>query len=177
MTLHTDPDKLRDWQRRSKPLSRTVPLGRAPLATVTPLRSVGLTAPVVPLRPGRASPRDTIPAKVRTLVRARDENLCVHCGRPADDIHHRRLKGIGGSSDAHANCPCLLVSLCRACHDWAHANRREAEAEGLIIPRATPRPWLLPVLVHGYGDGGGQTAWPSCDAHWLPEEPEGDGAA
>ena len=145
------------------------------------LRSVGVydggAERVTPLRP---RPKDTIPLKVRTLVKDRDYGLCVHCSRPADHIHHRRLKGDGGDTGPHTDCPCNLVCVCWLCHSWAHAERTESEPEGLIIPRATLRPSLISVALHGFEDGGGAEAWPSCDGEWLdyePGSPGPDGAA
>lgn len=172
MTLYRNPETTRAWQARSrKPMKR----GEGPTRTGFRLIKGGSDGATVVPFPQRKPPRDTIPAKVRALVRARDYGLCVHCSQPADHQHHRRIKGMGGSSDAHANCPCVIVSLCGPCHEFVHRNRLEAEAEGLIIPRATPRPWLLPVLVHGPGSG--STAWPSCDGRWLRFEPDGGDVA
>jgi hypothetical protein len=51
--------------------------------------------------------------------------------------------------------------------------RREAEAEGLIIPRATILPGTISVLVHLEADAGGLQMWPSCDGRWLDVAPEG----
>jgi hypothetical protein len=161
----SDPETIRDWRAHSQPLRR--------LTGLTVVRDIGSGGR------NHTGPRDTIPAPVRRLVRLRDLNLCVHCGQRADHQHHRLLKGMGGSTGPHANCPCVLVSLCHLCHSWVHldASRLEAMAEGLIIPRATPLPRLLPVLVHGFEDGAGQKAWPSCDGRWLGGGPDGVGAA
>ena len=95
-------------------------------------------------------------------------------------LHHRRLKQAGGDQRAHANCPCVLVSVCWTCHDWLHntgEGRVKAEAEGFIIPSAALEPGLHPVLLHGELDGGGQTAWPTCEGGWVFEAPEGAEAA
>jgi hypothetical protein len=66
------------------------------------------------------------------------------------------------------------VRICLACHGWAHSGkgRREAEAEGLIISRATAEPWTESVLVHTPEDGGGMTKWPLCDGSYADEQPE-----
>jgi hypothetical protein len=163
-------------------LARIIPLRSGqPLQRRQGLRAVGFTVRiydggaterVTPLKP---RPKDTIPKKIRTIVNGRDYGLCVRCSGWAEHQHHRRLKGMGGSVAPHANCACVLVSLCHRCHDWAHANREKAEAEGLIIPRATLQPYLLPVLVHGPGSV--SKALPTCDGRWLSYEPSGDGAA
>ena len=158
MTLHQNPQTLRDWRTRSKPLGRS---GGAVVIAFPAQRS--------------APARDTIPRKVRRLVAERDMSLCVYTGKPAEHIHHRRLKQMGGSSDEHASCPCNLVSLTWTAHEFVHRNRFIALAEGLIVPRATPLPGLLPVLVHGYEDGSRARAWPTCTGEWQTHEPDGGG--
>jgi hypothetical protein len=176
--LRSDPQKVRAWRARSEGLKRRKPMKDAGFTTLHVVSSDGAAVLAFPERRASRS-RDTIPASVRRIVAARDLGMCVHCGRVADHQHHRRIKGMGGSTDPHANCPCVLVSLCAPCHSWVHleASRAEALAEGLIIPRATPMPRLLPVLVHGFEDGGGQTAWPTCGGQWLSFEPSGGNVA
>ena len=159
---------------RRTPLARVTPLRRRePLATVTVLAGGGKVLPLA--RPKR--PKDTIPANIRRIVTRRDEGLCVYTGRPAVHIHHRRLKGMGGSAGGHVNCPCNLILLTLEAHELAHRDRFLALAEGLIVPAATVAPWLLPVLVHGRDDGSGVRAWPTCSGEWVDYEPEGPGAA
>ena len=102
-------------------------------------------------RAGSGSGRgESFSPAVAALIDARDP-WCIHCGSPRDlQRHHRRIKGIGGDPRPHTDCACDGVRICLACHDRAHSGkgRREAEAEGLIIPRSTVRPWTLGVLVH-----------------------------
>ena len=160
--------------RRTPMPARVVPLRPAQpqrLAGVTIIAGRGLVIPF-PQRP-----KDTIPANVRRIVAARDMGLCVYTGRPAEHIHHRRLRGMGGAAGDHTACPCNLVSLTFEAHEYAHRNRLVALAEGLIVPAATPVPGLLPVLVHGLEDGSGLRVWPTCDGRWIDYEPDGDGAA
>ena len=163
--------------RRSPMPARVTPLpcgdGLQRTADVTILRGGGKVVPF----PAPKRPKDTIPASVRRIVTERDMGLCVHCGQPAVHIHHRRIKGLGGDTRAHSDCPCALVSVCLEGHELAHHDRFLALAEGLIVPRATPLPGLLPVLVHGYEDGSGVRAWPTCDGEWLTYEPDGGSAA
>jgi hypothetical protein len=111
---------------------------------------------------------ETFPPAVAALIDARDP-WCVHCGSP-DNLHrhHRRIKGIGGDPREHTHCACDGLRLCSACHEWAHTTgRREAEAEGLIIPRATLEPWTVSVLVH-LADGGVRK-FPTCDGRWVDD--------
>ena len=113
--------------------------------------------------------RESFPPAVAALIDARDL-WCIHCGSPRDlQRHHRRIKGMGGDPRPHTDCACVGVRICLTCHDWAHSGkgRREAEAEGLIIPRSTVRPWTLSVLVHIEADIGGLLKYPSCDGRWL----------
>jgi hypothetical protein len=168
--------------QRTTGIKRAVPLKRSGSLRPVPdsgrpwfpvVLNGGLSA--APVRSRTSRPKDTIPPGVRRLVAGRDYGLCVHCSQPAEHQHHRRIKGMGGSTAPHADCCCVIISVCAPCHEWLHANRREAEAEGLIIPRATPKPWLLPVMLHG--PGGGITAQPACDGRWLTFEPDSGGAA
>jgi len=174
MTLPRNPETLRAWKARSQPLGRSQDLTRTEF-----LQVVSGDGAVVITFPERKTPRvrDTIPRNVRRLVAKRDMGLCVHCAKPAAHQHHRRIKGIGGDTRPHSDCPCVLVSLCTQCHEFVHRNRFAALAEGLIVPRSTRLPGLLPVLVHGYGDGSGVRAWPSCGGQWLDFGPDGGGVA
>jgi len=68
----------------------------------------------------------------RCFTRAR--YLCERCGISAEaamgfDPHHRKLLSRGGR-DELSN----LAALCRACHDWCHANPRLAQGGGWIVP-------------------------------------------
>ena len=174
MTLPRNPETLRAWRARSQPLGRSQGLTRTGFLQVVS----GDGAPVITFPARKAQRvRDTIPRDVRRIVAKRDMGLCVYTGRPFEHIHHRRLKGMGGTDDEHANCPCNLICLTMGAHEFAHRNRFAALAEGLIVPRSTRLPGLLPVLVHGYEDGSGVRVWPSCDGRWLDYEPGGGGAA
>lgn len=124
---------------------------------------------------GGSGTGETFPPAVAALIDARDP-WCVHCGSP-DNLHrhHRRIKGIGGDPREHTHCACDGLRLCGACHEWAHTTgRREAEAEGLIIPRVTAFPGSVSVLVHT-ADGGMQK-YPSCTGEWLDYVPEAGAA-
>ena len=113
---------------------------------------------------------ETFPPAVAALIDARDP-WCVHCGSP-DNLHrhHRRIRGIGGDGRDHTNCACNGVRVCAAEHAWIHdteAGRREAEAEGRIIPRPVLEPWTVSVLVH-LADGGVRK-FPTCDGRWVDD--------
>jgi len=115
---------------------------------------------------------ESFPPDVAALIDARDP-WCIHCGSPRDlQRHHRRIRGIGGDGRDHTHCACNGVRVCAAEHAWIHdtaEGRREAEAEGLIIPRSTLEPWTLAVLVHLEEDRGGQHKYPTCDGRWADD--------
>jgi 5-methylcytosine-specific restriction enzyme A len=65
---------------------------------------------------------------------ARDEGRCRRCGRPATDVHHRRPKGMGGTSDLYIRLGLAnLVCLCRQCHDYIHAHPEEGYRTGFLV--------------------------------------------
>lgn len=47
--------------------------------------------------------------------------------------------------DDHRHCPCNLVTLCRTCHAWAHANPDEAGAQGYIVSQWSESPGFVRV--------------------------------
>ena len=67
------------------------------------------------------------------MVAARDGH-CVRCGGEITDIHHRKLRGMGGTSDQEVAFGLAnLISLCRKCHDWVHAHPAESYRLGLLV--------------------------------------------
>ena len=113
-----------------------------------------------------------IPNSVRALVLERDQ-WCVFCGTPRNlHVHHRRIKGIGGSRGAHTDCPCNLVVLCSACHEDAHDDRLWAEDQGYVLSREVKLPGEHPIKRHGLvvtpdHPGGGVRSWPTCEGGWA----------
>lgn len=110
--------------------------------------------------------------KARTMVWDRDDVQCARCAYVtySAQIHHRRIKGMGGDPREHTDCPCNLIVLCPGCHEWAHVlDRPAAEAQGFIIPSVTTTPGLEPVLRYGRD----RAAWPTCDGRWVHEAPAG----
>lgn len=179
--------------QRTKPLKRVpfpVPLTASGKPVWSSLPSTGGIARTAPLARSRtvksaatrtgstiSARAESFPPAVAALLAARDP-WCVHCGSPHDlQNHHRRIRGIGGDSRPHTHCACNGVRLCVLCHvPWAHKNRLEAEAEGIVIPRSELAPWRRSLMVHTAADSG-FTAYPTCDGGWVFEAPEGVGAA
>lgn len=92
---------------------------------------------------------------VATLVDARDEGVCVSCGARATNRHHRRFKGMGGSSLPDTDSAQNLVTLCGSgntsgCHGRAHQDNAWALAWGYRVPEGTD-PLTVPIIHHGWG--------------------------
>lgn len=66
-------------------------------------------------------------------VAARDEN-CIRCGGIGTDVHHRKVRGMGGTKNEEvAYGLANLVLLCRECHNWAHQNPATAYESGYMV--------------------------------------------
>jgi 5-methylcytosine-specific restriction protein A len=126
---------------RRKGLSRTTPLRtRSPLERVSRLRSSG---------PVKVRRRDTGPSRtVRLLVRQRAGGLCEMCRQPGQDVHHRRPRALGGSSDPATNRPSNLIFLCRECHICIEAHRAGFIAAGWLVRQGVD-PATVPVWIGG----------------------------
>jgi hypothetical protein len=153
---------------RSASLRRGAPLKRGkPLAQVSARRAAAGTPQRKPAKP------EGFPEAIRQAALARDHGHCIACG---DDrslhVHHRRIKGMGGDARAHTDCLCNAATVCALCHRWAHAERREAEAQGFVVPRGTKLPGSVSVKVHGAG-GDGSALYPTCGGEWVTEAPSG----
>jgi hypothetical protein len=67
-------------------------------------------------------------AEARPVVEKRSGGMCERCGAArATDKHHRQLRRHGDHTAAN------LVDLCRACHNWVHANVALARLAGFIV--------------------------------------------
>jgi len=95
----------------------------------------------------RKPPRGKVTPEVYAEVVERDGSCRAHsmgfgldsrCGgfRPVV-VHHRILKGAGGTSRPEINQPGNLVVLCDLHHDLAHAHPAEASRHGVIIRKGT----------------------------------------
>jgi len=116
--------------------------------------------------PPQRGPAKGFPEAIRKAAIERDHGHCIACGDDrALHVHHRRIKGMGGDSRAHTDCLCNAATLCHLCHLFVHAQRREAEAQGFVVPRTTKLPGSISVMVHGAG-GDGNSLFPTCDGQW-----------
>lgn len=87
----------------------------------------------------------------------RCQGRCEVSGRPLDydtfDMHHRRNKGMGGTSREDVDAPWNLLALDPEVHNGGpqsvHGRRRWSEDRGYLIPKATEDPGLWPVLLGG----------------------------
>ena len=123
-------------------------------------------------KPRKPAPRkDTTPPKVRKLTRKRD-GQCARCPAVTGlQLHHRRGKGIGGDPRPHTECTCNTITLCAACHEWAHGEgRTEAEAAGYIVSRFELFPGSVSVLI-GAGASSGALAWLPCGEGYYSFRP------
>lgn len=105
---------------------------RSRLSRRTPLRSTGGLSRTSGLKPvsRKQVRRNARWAKVRVQALVRDRGLCQRCGAEATDVHHRQ----GRVGDRMFRLD-LLVSVCRACHDWIELNRQLAYAQGWLVRR------------------------------------------
>ena len=70
----------------------------------------------------------------KKLVNERDGGLCVVCGREAEAVHHRQVRGQGGSSDPDRNYGLAnLISLCAFHHAEVHASPESSYQNGLLV--------------------------------------------
>ena len=90
----------------------------------------------------------TIPAKVRSALRQREDNWCARCGHSlANNAHHRKNKSQGGQ-DVLSNLVLLCGSGTTGCHGWVTGHPLEAYANGLSV-RSHDDPAAIPVLYRG----------------------------
>jgi 5-methylcytosine-specific restriction enzyme A len=87
--------------------------------------------------------------KARGLALARDGGRCRRCLRPASDVHHRKVKGMGGTSDEGRACGLPnLISVCRPCHSWIHLHPTESYEQGWLV-HSWDSPEDIPVRTEG----------------------------
>lgn len=87
---------------------------------------------------------------VKRLVRERTGMVCDRCGvrAPRPHYHHRRPRGMGGSSSAASGLPSNALLLHPSCHEWIERNRSYAKSMGWIVS-SWDIPNEVPVFLHG----------------------------
>lgn len=101
------------------------------------------------------SPRATgFPPAVRDLIRDRAAGNCERCGELNNvrdhgaQVHHRRPRGMGGTSRGSTSQASNGLFLCGACHRVIEDNREQALKLGQLVPQ-NKEPITIPVLYRG----------------------------
>lgn len=113
---------------------------------------------------------DQIPAANRRAVHDRAAGHCERCAMTTTvpHLHHRRPKGLGGSSRADRHAVSNLVQLCPTCHQQVHANPAMSAEDGWIVPRSSGlEPAEVPIV-----NLLGSSAWLDDTGQYLLEAPE-----
>lgn len=110
---------------------------------------------------------------IRELLWKRSGGRCEVSGRPLDpetfDVHHRRNKGMGGTSRPDRDAVWNLLALDPVIHNGGpqsvHGRRKWAQDRGFLIPKNVNRIRLWPVKLH-------DTTWvllrPDGEYHYFP---------
>ena len=82
---------------------------------------------------------DGVSKKVAELVIERDRGQCVarvtheRGAKSGEQIHHRKPRRMGGTTEEWINQPANLIYVCRACHDHIESHRQQSLAMGWLI--------------------------------------------
>jgi 5-methylcytosine-specific restriction protein A len=127
-----------------------------PIARLTPLiATTGMRRSRLDLSPRQAKPkparRHTGPsADVVELVIARSGNVCEICGNAmAEQIHHRRPRGMGGTRRESTNGAAALLHICAADHARLESHRNWAMVNGWLLQQHQDPTKVPVVLRHG----------------------------
>ena len=100
------------------------------------------------------------PAAVDALFR-RSHEMCELCGWHGEQIHHRKARHMGGTSDPEINALSNLVHWCHACHAMVESRRAKAYENGWLV-HSWDTPREVPFVVAGrplmLDDDGGYSA-------------------
>lgn len=88
--------------------------------------------------------------RVRDQIMARANGACERCGITAQayQLHHRRPRGMGGSSADDTNQASNGLCVCVTCHSEIEANREESLRFGWLV-RQGQAPDAVKVLRKG----------------------------
>ena len=98
--------------------------------------------------------RDTgFPPHVKELILTRSSGHCEvisgsWCTQRADQYHHRRPRGAGGTRRASSNAASNGLHVCHMCHHYIEDQRRKAFLRGWLVPQAGD-PLTAPVMWRG----------------------------
>ena len=87
---------------------------------------------------------------VKALVHLRAGGRCDRCGITvqAAQFHHRRARGMGGTSREESGEAANCLLLHPACHEYIERHRTESYEKGWLV-RQNDEPTLVPVQVQG----------------------------
>ena len=92
------------------------------------------------------------PPKVRQQIVERCSGRCEvmtdGCTFTAQEIHHRRARGSGGTRRPDTNLPSNALCVCDACHRRIESHRTEALTLGWLVPQ-NQSPKDVPVVYRG----------------------------
>jgi hypothetical protein len=88
--------------------------------------------------------------KIKETIRERANDRCEKCGgRVANpQYHHRRPRGMGGTSREESGDPANALLLHPHCHAWIESNRSVSHENGWLVYQHE-EPTLVPVVRFG----------------------------
>lgn len=85
----------------------------------------------------------------KRMVDSRENGTCLKCSQPGTDVHHRIVRGMGGTkNEAVAYGLANLILLCRSCHNWVHGHPTESYKLGFLV-HSWDDPEEVPVVKSG----------------------------
>jgi 5-methylcytosine-specific restriction enzyme A len=63
------------------------------------------------------------------------EVMATGCTLMAEELHHRRPRGMGGSRRVDTNTAANALAICRRCHNRVESMRNWARDNGFVIPQ------------------------------------------
>lgn len=94
------------------------------------------------------SPRFTgFSPEIKATIRSRGQNLCEVCGQHTSDLtaHHRRPRGMGGTTREDTNSVSNGLWVCALCHHRIESHRALSYENGWLV-RQSADPASVPVL-------------------------------
>lgn len=86
---------------------------------------------------------------VRDIVIERSQGTCECCGMDrAEQLHHRRARGMGSTRRPESNWPANALAMCAACHSMVESRREFAFDRGWLV-RQGFMPADVPVVYQG----------------------------